>query len=137
MLLVPIEVRHSSIHGLGVFAAAFIPKGTVIWQFDPGIDRHLAADWVSAQPVHVRRFVHAYAVLALDGLSYTLTGDQTLFVNHSAAANMAPNPEIQVNGEEVVVASRDIQAGEELTIDYAEIDGADRDKVKRGIPLFP
>jgi hypothetical protein len=136
MLLVPIEVRHSSIHGLGVFATAFVPKGTVIWQFDPGIDRHLPADWVRAQPPHVQRFVQAYAVLAMDQQSYTLTGDQTLFVNHSPAGNMTPHPRIQMNGEEVVVAARDIQVGEELTINYGEIDGADRAKLSRGLPLF-
>jgi hypothetical protein len=137
MLLVPIEVRQSTIHGLGVFATAFIPRGTVIWQFDPGIDRHLAADWLTQQPAHVQRFVQAYAVLSMDRKSYTLTGDQTLFINHHVAGNMAPQPAILANGEEVVVAIRDIQPGEELTINYGEIDGADREKLARDLPLFP
>jgi hypothetical protein len=137
MLIVPVVVRHSAIHGLGVFATAFIPKGTVIWQFDPGIDRHLPAEWLKSQPPHVQRFVHSYAVLGMDQESYTLTGDWTLFINHANPGNMTPNPAIQVNGEEVVVAARDIHAGEELTIDYAEIDGADREKVRKGLPLFP
>lgn len=137
MLIVPIEVRQSAIHGLGVFAAAFIAKGTVIWQFDPGVDRHLDAAWLAKQPEHVRRFVHSYAVVSMDQKSYTLTGDQTLFINHSLQGNMGPNPAIQANGEEVVVALRDIQPGEELTINYGEIDGADREKLARGQSLFP
>ena len=137
MLLVPIAVRDSPIHGLGVFAAAFVPKGTVVWQFDPGIDRRFPVEWVQRQPEHVRRFIASYAVLNLDGKSYTLTGDQTLFVNHSAASNIGPAPDIVVNGEEVVVATRDIQAGEEITVNYGDIDGADRDKLARGVALFP
>ena len=40
------------------------------------------------------------------------------------------------NDEGVVVAARDIAAGEELTIDYGTIDGGDRDKLALGLPLF-
>jgi hypothetical protein len=137
MLIVPIEARHSPIHGLGVFAREFIPQGTIIWQFDPGIDRRFPVDWVARQPAHVRAFMASYAVLNLDGQQYTLAGDHTLFVNHSPSPNMAPKPEVLVNGEEVVVATRDVQPGEELTIDYGTIDGADRDKLAWGVPLFP
>ena len=39
MFRVPTYVSRSSIHGLGVFAAARIARGTTIWEFDP------AADW--------------------------------------------------------------------------------------------
>lgn len=137
MLLVPILVRHSPIHGLGVFAAAFIAKGTIVWQFDPGVDKRHPVGWLDAQPEHVRRFFASYGVRSLDQQFYYLAGDHTLFINHSATPNMAPDPSRKVNGEEVVVAIRDIQPGEELTINYGEIDGADREKLLRGLPLFP
>ncbi len=136
MLLVPIEARQSSIHGLGVFATAFIAKGTLVWQFDPGVDKLHPSDWVRRQPPHVRRFFASYGVKSLDGQHYYLAGDQTLFINHSLTPNMAPDPRRRVHDEEVVVATRDIQPGEELTINYGEIDGADRDKLSRGEKLF-
>lgn len=136
MLLVPVEVRQSPIHGLGVFAAAFIAKGTVVWQFDPGVDKRHSVEWLAAQPEHVRRFFTSYGVRSLDQRFYYLAGDYTLFINHSATPNMAPDPSHKVNEEEVVVAIQDIRPGEELTINYGEIDGADREKLARGIPLF-
>jgi hypothetical protein len=136
MLLVPNEARQSPIHGLGVFATAFIAKGTAVWQFDPGIDKRHPTDWVERQPPHVRRFLASYGVKSLDGQFYYLAGDQTLFINHSLTPNMAPDSQRRVHDEEVVVATRDIQPGEELTINYGEIDGADRDKLSRGEALF-
>lgn len=38
MLLIPATPRPSTIHGIGLFADAPIPKGTVIWRFSPGLD---------------------------------------------------------------------------------------------------
>ncbi len=137
MLLVPVTVRQSSIHGLGVFATAFIARGTVVWQFDPGVDKLHPVSWLERQPEHVRQFFVSYGVKGLDGQYYYLAGDFTLFINHSTAPNLAPDPRQKVNAEEVVVAARDIRPDEELTINYGEIDGADRDKLQRGLPLFP
>jgi uncharacterized protein len=136
MLLVPIEVRQSRIHGLGVFAAAPIAEGTRVWQFDPGVDQRHPVDWLQRQPAHVRRFVATHAVLSLDRRHYCILGDQTLFVNHSLDSNLAPRDEQVVNGEGVVVAARAIAPGEELTINYGEIDAADRERLTRGAPLF-
>jgi hypothetical protein len=136
MFIVPIKVQQSPIEGLGVFAAEFIRKGTVVWQFDPGVDKRHPVAWVSQQPAHVQRFFASYGVKSLDQQTYYLAGDQTLFVNHSDRSNMAPDPAQLINGEEVVVATRDIQPGDEMTINYGEIDGADREKVRRGVPLF-
>lgn len=136
MLLVPVQVRPSAIHGLGVFATRPIRAGTVVWQFDPGIDQRRSVKWVEGQPEHVRRFVASHGVLSLDKRSYYLVGDYTLFVNHSDAPNLAPRDDMLVNEEGVVVAARDIRADEELTVDYASIDGGDQERAQQGIPLF-
>jgi hypothetical protein len=137
MLLIPVTVGPSPIHNLGVMAAAPIAKGTVVWQFDPGVDHRHPAAWLANQPPHVKRHVETYGVLSLDRGVYNIPGDQTLFINHSGTPNLKPDESIQVNGEGVVVALRDIAAGEELTIDYGTIDAADRDTLSRGEPLFP
>ena len=39
MLLVKTYLDKSPIHGIGVFAAERIPKGTKIWRFVDGFDR--------------------------------------------------------------------------------------------------
>jgi hypothetical protein len=38
MLLVKTEIGPSKIHGIGLFAAEFIPQGTHTWEFTPGFD---------------------------------------------------------------------------------------------------
>jgi uncharacterized protein len=136
MLLIPFEVRLSKIHGLGVFASEPIPRGTIVWQFDPGIDQRHPVSWVKRQPEHVRRFVASHCVLDLDKRHYLVLGDHSMFVNHSLHPNLVPDDEHRVHDEGVVVAARDVAAGEELTINYTEIDGADRDRADQGVSLF-
>lgn len=136
MLLVPVEVRQSPIHGLGVFTCAPIRKGTIVWQFDPGIDHRHPVSWLEHQPEHVRRYVSTHCVLSMDKQHYYVVGDYTLFVNHSLAPNLQPLDDVIVNDEGVVAAARAIKAGEELTINYALIDGADQERMSRGLPLF-
>ena len=81
-------------------------------------------------------YVAIYGVLSLDRGSIYLGGDHTMFLNHSPTPNLVPRDEVLRNDEGVVVAARDIAAGEELTIDYGTIDGGDRDKLANGLPLF-
>jgi SET domain-containing protein len=136
MLLVPSEARPSPLHGLGVFTKVPVAAGEVVWQFDPGIDHRHPVSWLESQPPHVRAHVATYGVLSLDRGSIYLGGDHTMFLNHSPTPNLVPRDEVLRNAEGVVVAARDIAAGEELTIDYGTIDGGDRDKLAKGLPLF-
>ena len=66
MLLIAVEMRPSAVHGLGVFARAAVPAGTIVWQFDPGVDNRHPLSWLRRQPEHVRRFLDIYGVLSLD-----------------------------------------------------------------------
>jgi len=136
MLLIPVELHPSRIHGMGVFAAAPIAAGSVVWQFDRGVDHRHPVAWLKDQPPHVRAHVATYGVSSLDRQSIYLAGDQTLFLNHSTTPNLVPRDDLLRNGEGVVVAARDIAKGEELTVNYGDIDGEDREKLAQGRPLF-
>ncbi|MGO8867434.1 MAG: SET domain-containing protein [Alphaproteobacteria bacterium] len=136
MLLIAVELRPSAVHGIGVFAREAVRRGAVVWQFDPGVDNRHPASWLGLQPEHVRRFVDVYGVLSLDKTQLSIPGDQTLFINHSSTPNLVPRDEVVVNGDGVVAAARDIEIGEELTVDYAEIAGDCRERAARGLPLF-
>ncbi|MFI4987824.1 MAG: SET domain-containing protein [Alphaproteobacteria bacterium] len=136
MLLIAVEVRPSAIHGLGVYACEAVPCGRIVWQFDAGMDRRHPVSWLDGQPEHVRAFIATYGVLSLDKQHVYIAGDHTLFINHSPTPNLAPRDDLLVNGDGVVVAARDIAAGEELTVNYADIDGTDRDKVAQGLPVY-
>ncbi|MGK9165729.1 SET domain-containing protein-lysine N-methyltransferase [Inquilinus limosus] len=112
MFLVPTYVAPSAIHGLGVFAAAPIAKGTPIWRFDPAIDKVVPQDVVAALPEVPRRFFETYAYLSPDiPGGYVVNGDDARFLNHDDD----PNTD---NSGPVTLAARDIAAGEEITCDY-------------------
>ncbi len=119
MLLVRTVVRESAIHGLGVFADQDIPRGTVIWTFDPLIDRVLRLDDLDRLPEHVRLFVEVYSEYFADLGLLVLSGDNDRFTNHSADPNTVV---VLPNGPEAtVIAVRDIAAGEEITCDYTVV----------------
>ena len=110
-----IEVRDSRLHGLGVFAARRIPRGTCVIEYLGERVSHEEAD---------RRYHHKDA-----GDSHTLLfivdshtvidagveGNEARFVNHSCA----PNCESAIENQRVYIdAIRAIEPGEELTYDY-------------------
>ena len=99
--------------GYGVVATEFIPRGTITWVLDP-FDRVLA-------PQEVER-VQTNLAPALERFSYvTGRGDRILiwdfgrFLNHSCDAN------ILSPGVEIEIAVRDVRPGEQLVIDYGEL----------------
>lgn len=100
VILVRTEVRPSKIHGRGLFAVEAVPAGTVVWRFDPSIDK---IDAVPASEIFSWRTEHGYV----------MTGDNAKFINHSKTPNLVTTP-----GVDPVFAARDIAAGEELTESY-------------------
>ena len=57
MLLVKTYLDKSPIHGLGVFAAEPIPKGTKIWRFVEGFDRCYTPKQFAKLPKAARDFL--------------------------------------------------------------------------------
>lgn len=126
MLLVKTEVRPSPIHGLGLFAAEFIPDGTVTWRYLDGFDQRLPESILSilSGPAKEQFLKYSY-VDPVTGL-YELCADDARFFNHSENPNTAGVP----SGEDVDIATRDINAGEELTCDYRTFDRDWRNKLR-------
>ncbi|WP_341897679.1 SET domain-containing protein-lysine N-methyltransferase [Ferrovibrio terrae] len=114
MLLVPTYAAASSIQGVGLFAAAPIARGTLIWRFEPVFDRIIPqADFDTLPPV-ARAFVERYGYVTpqIPG-GWVVSLDNTRFINHSPA----PNTD---NTTPVTYAARDIAQDEEITCDYGE-----------------
>ncbi|MGD9904341.1 MAG: SET domain-containing protein [Vicinamibacterales bacterium] len=120
MLLVPVTLAPSAIHGLGVFAARPIPAGTPVWRFTAGFDLDLDPGLVEAQPEPSRTTLRHYGYVDSRLQRFILCCDDYRFVNHSDDPTLRTEP-----GEPhgVDVAARDIAAGEELTIDYGVVEG--------------
>jgi SET domain-containing protein len=124
MLHVRTELKPSAIEGNGLFAAEWISEGQVIWSFTPGLDivfpRALRE---SLHPV-VQDFLNKYC--SRDGEYLTVYADNTRFINHSRQSNTRWDDEAAV-----LVASRDIEAGEEITEDYYVVEWAGLDTTNR------
>jgi len=117
MLRVPTFLAPSPIHGIGLFAAAPIAAGTVLWEldepFDRAVDEHALAHLDVVAQLQVQRYAY------VDPLRQVriLCGDDARFFNHADDANCRDDP---ASSGTVTVAVRDIAAGEELTWDYGE-----------------
>jgi SET domain-containing protein len=122
MLLVPTRIGPSTIHGIGVFAVAPIAKGTPVWRFEKGLDMEFAPDIAGHFPEHVRTFFAQYGYVDRNLNRLILCFDDARFVNHSGAPNVGTDYAQDPHGLDV--ALRDIAAGEELTMDYAEFEAS-------------
>ncbi|WP_446007852.1 SET domain-containing protein [Candidatus Electrothrix sp.] len=112
MLLVKTYLDKSTIHGVGVFAGEFIPKGTLVWKFDPLIDIILNPEQVGGMPEAAKEFVLSHSVPYPYGAdNYCMTLDNSQYINHSSEHNLQPDSE----GDRALI---DIPAGIELTVDY-------------------
>jgi SET domain-containing protein len=120
MMLIETRVAPSGIHGLGLFAARFVPRGTPVWKFQPGFDRDFSPEQFAALPPLARQHTRWFCFVGkMDG-HVILSGDHACFINHSLTPNTgapadAPPPV-------VTVALRDLVAGEEITCNYFDYD---------------
>ena len=116
MLLIEHYVGPSTIHGLGVFVAVDVPKGALLWEFNPLIDRMIPSGMLTSLPPHVQAQVERHSEYYPEIGCYVLGGDGDYFMNHADHANLVSAPGEWHRG----YADRDIACGEELTCDYRE-----------------
>ena len=113
LLLIEHFVGPSSIHGLGVFSATFVPKGTKVWVFHPAIDRIIPASELEGLPEHVILRIKTHGEYLEDQDAFVITADGDYYMNHS------DQPNVKIRGGESF-ALRDILSGEELHFDYRQ-----------------
>lgn len=113
MLLVKAWVGVSKIHGFGLIAHEFIPKGTVVWKLVPGFDVIISEDELRELPPAAQEQVLHYGFFHPDLEQHVLCADDDRFTNHSDTANM------KFYGDRSI-AIRDIYEGEEITDNYTE-----------------
>jgi SET domain-containing protein len=110
-------IKQSSIHGRGLFAVAPIGKGEVVCVKGGYIFNRQTLismpDWYRAAEIQIAED------LFIGPLSKPEREGSMIFSNHSC------EPNIGVQGQIVFVALHDIEAGEELTHDWATTDDDD------------
>jgi len=117
MMIVPTYVGPSAIEGVGIFAAAPIPKGAAIWSLDERYDLLLAPADIAGMGELQRDFVERYGYPHMTRPSLTVVEfDNGRFMNHTE------EPNTDFTDPAMAWAIRDIAAGEEITCNYAEFD---------------
>src|ERR1700733_2207641 len=113
MILIETRVQPSGIHGMGLFAVHFVPRGTPVWKFQPGFDHDFSPEQFAALPALARAHTRHFCFVSKTDGHIILSGDHACFINHSLAPNTgAP---AAATGPVVTIAFRDIAAGEEIT----------------------
>jgi SET domain-containing protein len=109
------EVRHSRIHGYGVFAARKIRKGTTVIEYLGERLSHARADarYEHKDPNDNHTFLFTVdSKIVIDG---GVDGNEARYINHGCD----PNCESTTRSRRVFIeAIRTIQPGEELSYDY-------------------
>ncbi len=109
------EVRHSAIHGYGVFALRRIRKGTTVTEYLGERVSHAEADarYEDKDPNDNHTFL--FTVDARTVIDGGVDGNEARFINHGCD----PNCESTTLDKRIFVeAIRTIQPGEELAYDY-------------------
>lgn len=114
-------LQPSPVHGIGVFALRPIPKGCKnIFSHETGEWILLSMEEVERLPPHSRNFVETYYLYDDDHYFIPSHGckvmDMANYLNHSATPNIR-----SVDDGRYFETIREIQAGEELLIDYGSI----------------
>ncbi len=123
-----IEVRASQIDGRGCFATRSFLKGRKIAELTGERVSRVEA----ARRMRGRRRLHICAVDSYWGIDANRGGNGTQFINHSCA----PNTFIRImHGHIIFFALRDIEPGDELTLDYVESYHPDTKACDCGAPL--
>lgn len=115
MLLVSTYVAPSDVEGVGVFAAQPVKKGAPIWKFDPTFDRLIPMDAYLGAPPFLKDLLDRYAYPSPEQPEFIVYEvDNGRFMNHSET------PNTDFSDFAGASALRDIEAGEELTCNYAD-----------------
>lgn len=112
MLRVKTKLKMSDTHGIGLFAAEPIAKGTVTWKYDQEFDTSYTLDEVKKMPAAAQDIFWHYAYHDKETDRYVLCADDQRFINHT-------------NGEPTIIstpnediAAKDLSVGDELLCNY-------------------
>ena len=119
-MLIKTRVGPSPLHGMGLFAVEFVPRGARVWRFQAGFDHDFSPKQFAALPSLAREHTRWFCFVSKVNGHVILSGDHACFINHSLEPNTGALP----SGKSPVttVALRDIAAGEEITCNYFDYD---------------
>jgi SET domain-containing protein len=106
-----VKVRRSGVHGRGVFAAGFIPKGTRIIEYTGQ-----RVSWEDAPDNENISHTFNFGLESGEVINPRIGGNEARWINHCCDPNCESIEEV---GRIFIHAMRDIEPSEELFYDYA------------------
>lgn len=116
MLKIKTKIKESKIHGIGLFADEFIPKGTITWSYDADFDVGFSKETIDSLTPLQKNYFLFYCYFDKSIQKFILCCDSQRFINHSQKL------ENILSETRMDIAARDIQPGEELLCDYNKFD---------------
>ncbi len=119
-----IEVGESNVHGRGVYAAQFIPKGTRVIEYTGQ-----RISWERAPDDESSPHTFNFGLESGEVINPEIGGNDARWINHCCDPNCEA---IEEDGRIFIYAIHDIELGQELFYDYAmEIDEPITEETKR------
>jgi len=119
-----IEVGESNVHGRGVYAAQFIPKGTRVIEYTGQ-----RISWERAPDDESSPHTFNFGLESGEVINPEIGGNDARWINHCCDPNCEA---IEEDGRIFIHAIHDIEPGQELFYDYAmEIDEPITEETKR------
>jgi uncharacterized protein len=110
-----IEVRHSPIHGYGVFALRKIRKGTTVIEYLGDRVSHEKADARYEDKDASDSHTFLFTVDSRTVIDAGINGNEARFINHGCDPNCQS---VSMNKRVFIEAIRTIRSGDELSYDY-------------------
>lgn len=118
MLTIKTYLDKSSVDGIGIFAGEDIPKGKIVWKFNPWVDIvYTREEWDQLKKdISPESFNQVLKFTYKSNGNYYVCVDSAQFMNHSKDQfNVGNNPE-----NDTMFARCNIEKGEELLCNYFE-----------------
>ena len=116
MITVNTEVKPSSIGGLGLFSSQLILKGTLIWKNFTDSELIISPSEFELFSEYMKNVFRVHGYLDKKNNKWKLPLDNSRFFNHSKEPNTYQDEE----GNSIALF--DIQANEEITVNYGDYD---------------
>lgn len=114
MLIVKTYIKNSPTHGIGLFAAEFIPKGKIFWELKKGLDIIITQEEFEKLTDLEKDYFNHFAYYNERDGGWVLCGDNSRFTNHSK------NPSYVDNKDGTASMIKDVFPDEEIFGNYFE-----------------
>lgn len=129
MMHIDYKLDRSSKHGIGLFAGQKITKGQLIYTASPLLDVNISQKEFNTLSDREKTEVKYWGFFDKPSQKWHVDFDVSKFINHSKDPTVTQD----INYDEAyLIATRDIEEGEELTQNYLEFE-TEEDLRRRGI----